>query len=214
MKTIITYGTFDLFHDGHYQLLKRAKSLGTYLIVGVTTENYDNQRGKLNVQENLMTRIENVKKSGFADEIIIEEYEGQKINDILKYNVEIFAIGSDWIGKFDYLGEYCKVVYIERTKGISSTQLRVENNGVIRMGIVGHGRIANRFIRESKYVSGVNIEGVFGVNQESLHNFAKVHELAFTETNFESFLNKIDAVYIASPHLSHYEYAKKSDFIR
>lgn len=208
MKKVITYGTFDLFHEGHYRLLKRAKKLGDYLIVGVTTENYDESRGKLNVQQSLMERIENVKKSGLADEIIIEEYEGQKINDILKYNVDIFAIGSDWIGKFDYLKEYCKVVYLERTKGISSTQLRAKNNGVIKMGIVGYGRIANRFILESKFVSGVSIEGVFGYNIEPLKDFVQKQELDFYETNYIEFLDKIDAVYIASPHLTHYEYIK------
>lgn len=208
MKKVITYGTFDLFHEGHYRLLKRAKKLGDYLIVGVTTENYDENRGKLNVQQSLMERIENVKKSGLADEIIIEEYEGQKINDILKYNIDIFAIGSDWTGKFDYLKEYCEVVYLKRTKGISSTQLRAKNYGVVKMGIVGYGRIAKRFILESKFVSGVSIEGVFGYNVESLEEFVKKHELEFYETNYIKFLDKVDAVYIASPHHTHYEYIK------
>lgn len=210
MKKVITYGTFDLFHEGHYRLLERAKKLGDYLIVGVTTESYDRSRGKLNVQESLMKRIENVKNSGLADEIIIEEYEGQKIDDIQKYKVDIFAIGSDWIGKFDYLKEYCEVVYLERTKGISSTQLRAKNNGILRMGIIGCGRIANRFVAESKYVSGVNIEGVFGPHPESLKKFVDKHELAFFETDLEVFMDKIDAVYIASPHLTHYDYIKRS----
>lgn len=208
MKKVITYGTFDLFHEGHYRLLERAKKLGDYLIVGVTTENYDDSRGKLNVQEGLMKRIENVKNSGLADEIIIEEYEGQKINDILKHKVDIFAIGSDWLGKFDYLKEYCEVVYLERTKGVSSTQIRAKNNGILKLGIIGYGRIANRFIVESKYVSGVNVEGVFGHNEESIRIFAKKHELAFYETDLNLFLDKVDAVYIASPHLTHYEYIK------
>ena len=124
---VITYGTFDLFHDGHRRLLERARALGDYLIVAVTTENFDDARGKLNVQQSLMDRIQNVQDSGLADEVIIEEYEGQKINDIQKHHVDIFAIGSDWLGKFDYLKDYCEVVYLERTKGISSTQLRNES---------------------------------------------------------------------------------------
>lgn len=78
MKKVITYGTFDLFHEGHYRLLERAKALGDYLIVGVTTESFDEARGKLNVIDSLMTRIENVKKSGFADEVIVEDHIGQK----------------------------------------------------------------------------------------------------------------------------------------
>lgn len=210
MKKVITYGTFDLFHEGHFKLLERAKKLGDYLVVGITTENYDDSRGKLNVQEGLMKRIENVKNSGLADEIIIEEYEGQKINDIQKNKIDIFAIGSDWVGKFDYLREYCEVVYLDRTKGVSSTQLRVENNGILKLGLIGYGRIANRFIIESKYVSGVNVEGVYGLNAESLKKFANKHELAFYETNQDKFFDKIDAVYIASPHLTHYNYIKSA----
>ena len=128
MIKVITYGTFDLFHQGHYRLLKRAKELGDYLIVGVTTEAYDKTRGKLNVVDSLVTRIENVKKAGFADEIIIEESQGQKINDIRRFHVDIFAIGSDWTGAFDYLSDYCRVVYLERTKNISSTMLREKND--------------------------------------------------------------------------------------
>jgi len=210
MKKVITYGTFDLFHEGHFRLLQRAKALGDYLIVGVTTENYDDSRGKLNVQEGLMKRIENVKASGLANEIVIEEYEGQKVNDIQKYQVDIFAIGSDWTGKFDYLNQYCEVVYLERTKGVSSTELRAEHNGVLRLGLVGYGRIAHRFIAESKYVSGINVEGVFGINVESLRSFVRRHELAFYATDYDEFLDNVDAVYIASPHLTHYDYARRA----
>ena len=93
MARVITYGTFDLFHEGHYKLLQRAKQLGDYLIVGVTTEEYDQARGKLNVVDSFMTRIENVKKTGFADEIIVEQSEGQKFKDIQRYSIDIFAIG-------------------------------------------------------------------------------------------------------------------------
>ena len=116
MKKVITYGTFDLLHHGHINLLKRAKELGDYLIVGVTGEAYDKRRGKLNVQRSTIERIEDVRSTGLADEIIIEEYEGQKIDDIQKYGIDIFAIGSDWKEKFDYLNEFCQVVYLERTK--------------------------------------------------------------------------------------------------
>lgn len=208
MKKVITYGTFDLFHEGHYRLLKRAKELGDYLIVGVTTDNYDKSRGKLNVQQNLMERIENVRKCGLADEIIIEEYEGQKIEDIQKYNVDVFAIGSDWMGQFDYLKSYCDVVYLERTRGISSTELRNKHNGIIRLGMVGNGRIARRFVTESKYVSGVNIEGVFGRNPDSLEKFTNENELEFFSVDYSEFLGKVDAVYIATPHQTHYQYIK------
>ena len=115
MKKVITYGTYDLFHFGHQRLLERAKALGDYLIVGVTADDFDKARGKINVQQSLMERMEAVRATGLADEIIVEEYEGQKIDDVLRFGIDIFAIGSDWQGKFDYLSEYCKVVYLERT---------------------------------------------------------------------------------------------------
>ena len=110
MVKVITYGTYDLLHYGHIKLLERAKELGDYLIVGVTSDDYDKTRGKINLTQSLMERVEAVRSTGIADEIIIEEYEGQKIDDIRKYNVDIFTVGSDWIGYFDYLNEYCKVV--------------------------------------------------------------------------------------------------------
>ena len=103
MKKVITYGTFDLFHKGHYNIIKRARALGDYLIVGVTSESYDIERGKLNVRDSLIKRIENVRRTELADEIIIEEYQGQKVNDIIKYDIDILVVGSDWRGKFDYL---------------------------------------------------------------------------------------------------------------
>ncbi len=123
---VITYGTFDLFHEGHYRLLQRAKALGDYLIVGVTTETYDKARGKLCVVDSLLTRIENVKKTGFVDEIVVEEIQGQKFNDIKKYDIDIFTVGSDWTGSFDYLKDYCEVVYLPRTEGISTTKVAYE----------------------------------------------------------------------------------------
>lgn len=207
MVKVITYGTFDLFHEGHYRLLKRAKALGDYLIVGVTTEAYDKARGKLNVVDSLMTRIENVKKSGFADEIVIEETQGQKVNDIRKFQIDIFAIGSDWTGEFDYLKAYCKVVYLERTKNISSTMLREKNSPIHRIGIIGTGRIAERFVPEAKLVSGVNTQGVYNPHTESALRFADKWEIS-PYRELEEFFDAVDLVYIASPHETHYGYIK------
>ena len=98
MTRVITYGTYDLFHKGHRKLLERAKALGDYLIVGVTADSFDRVRGKINVQQTLIERIEAVRATGLADEIIVEEYEGQKIDDIKRFNVDIFTVGSDWRG--------------------------------------------------------------------------------------------------------------------
>lgn len=209
MTKVITYGTFDLFHEGHYRLLERAKQLGEYLIVGVTTEEYDQTRGKLNVIDSLMTRIENVRKSGFADEILIESQPGQKLLDIKKYKIDIFTVGSDWTGQFDYLGDYCKVVYLERTKNISSTMLRAQNKRIQRIGIVGTGRIAERFIPEAKLVSGVSVEAVYNPHSESAAKFAAKWKINFYK-QLEEFYDAVDAVYIASPHETHYDYIRLS----
>ena len=210
MKKVITYGTFDLLHNGHLNILRRAKALGDYLIVGVTSENYDISRGKLNISQSLMERIENVKSTGLADEIIVEEYYGQKVHDIKKFQIDVFVIGSDWQNQFDYLKQFCKVVYLPRTKGISSTDLRNNKNTILKFGVAGNGRIAGRFIKESKYVSGINIENVFGRNEENLKNFCKKFELNDYFTDYNSFLDDIDAVYIALPHNLHYEFTKKA----
>ena len=206
MRRVITYGTYDLFHEGHRRLLERAKELGDWLIVGVTTENYDEGRGKLNVRQPLMERIHQVQESGLADEVIIEEYEGQKINDIQKHGVDIFAIGSDWLGKFDYLKDYCDVVYLDRTKGVSSTELRNEV-GMLNLGVVGTGRIANRFIDEAHFVSGVEITGAWSRNAVNVKDFTERHELQLAAGSYDELLDGVDAVYIASPHLTHLDYA-------
>lgn len=209
MIKVITYGTYDLLHQGHINLLRRAKELGDYLIVGVTSDSFDRGRGKLNVRNNVLERVEAVKATGYADEVIIEDYLGQKIDDIQKYDVDIFAIGSDWEGKFDYLSEYCKVVYLPRTEGISSTMLREESQSIYRIGIVGSGRIARRFVPETKVVNGAEVVAVLNPEKEKAESFAKMHGLkAYTE--FEELIQNVDAVYIASPHLSHYDYAKRS----
>lgn len=210
MKKIITYGTFDLLHQGHINLLRNAKALGDYLIVGVTSENYDRYRGKLNVRQSVLERIENVRGTGLADEIVVEEYEGQKIDDITRLGVDIFVIGSDWVGRFDYLKEFCQVVYLERTKGISSTELRDQQHPLIRFGIVGSGRIANRFVTESKFVSGATVDGVFNVHGDSARGFAQKHELSFACDDYGDFLSRVHAVYVASPHGTHFDYVKRA----
>ena len=210
MKTVMTYGTFDLFHEGHRNLLKRAKELGDRLIVGVTTEQFDMQRGKMNVVDSLMRRIDSVRNCGFADEVIVEEREGQKISDIQKYEADIFVIGSDWKGKFDYLKEYCEVVYLERTKDVSSSELRDVRHGIVQLGVVGCGRIAGRTMDEIMYVSGVNVTAVFNPNISSAKQFAIEYELAYSFDNYNAFLEKVEAVYIASPHETHYDYARRA----
>ena len=208
MRKVITYGTFDLFHQGHYNLLKRAKELGDYLIVGVTTEHFDEARGKINVVDSIIDRIENVKKTGFADMIIVEDHEGQKIEDIQKYGVDIFTVGSDWVGTFDYLNSFCKVVYLERTPNISSTFLRKNQFKIVRIGIVGTGRIAPRFVSESKYVSGLIIECAYNPVKDSARRFEKRQKIKCYTDSYEDFLKCVDAVYIASPNETHYNYAK------
>ena len=209
MTSVITYGTFDLFHEGHRRLLERARELGDHLIVGVTSDAYDDSRGKLNVSQSLVERIRNVSASGLADEVIVEEYEGQKIHDIQRLDVDVFAIGSDWLGRFDYLRDYCEVVYLERTKGISSTGLR-EAGGVLRMGVVGAGRIAGRFVSEARFVSGVNVEAVWSRRHEAAVEFASTFELEWANETFEDLLSHVDAVYIATPHETHVEYARRA----
>ena len=208
MKKVITYGTFDVLHRGHKLLLKRAKELGDYLVVAVTGEEYDKNRGKLNVSQSLHQRIKNVEKIGLVDEIIVEEFDGQKIIDIQKHKIDVFAIGSDWLGKFDYLKEYCEVVYLPRTKGISSTKLR-NTIGFTKIGIIGCGRIASRFCKESKYVSNVEVVSVWGRNYKKLKKFATEHEIKYARKELTGMFDDVDAVYIASPHNSHYEYIKK-----
>lgn len=209
MKKVITYGTYDLLHQGHINLLRRAKELGDYLIVGVTSDSFDRGRGKLNVRNNVLERVEAVKATGYADEVIIEDYLGQKIDDIQKYDVDIFAIGSDWEGKFDYLNEYCKVVYLPRTEGISSTMLREESQSNYKIGIVGSGRIAHRFVPESKVVNGAQVTAVMNPAKSEAEAFAKSHGLA-AYADYGTFLRDVDLVYVASPHLTHFEYVKKA----
>ena len=123
MKNVITYGTFDLLHVGHINLLRRAKALGSYLTVAVSTDAFNRLKHKdcLMPFEQRKAIIQSIK---YVDATINEEDWEQKINDIQKYSIDIFAIGDDWQGKFDYLNAYCEVVYLPRTEGISSTLVK------------------------------------------------------------------------------------------
>ena len=210
MTKVITYGTYDLLHQGHINLLRRAKELGDYLIVGVTSDSFDRGRGKLNVRNNVLERVEAVKATGYADEVIIEDYVGQKIDDIQKYNVDIFAIGSDWEGKFDYLNEFTKVVYLPRTEGVSSTMLRAKTTTDVRVGIIGCGRVARRFPSEADVVNGLKIVATYDIKQEEAENLALNVKDVKACSLLEELYEAVDAVYIATPHLSHYTYIKEA----
>ena len=210
MKRVITYGTYDLLHMGHIRLLERAKALGDWLIVGVTNDNFDRERGKLNVRNNVLERVEAIKSTGLADQIIIEDYVGQKIDDIQKYDVDVFAIGSDWEGKFDYLNEYCQVVYLPRTEGISSTMLRAETEVQVKIGVVGCGRIAQRFIPEVDKVDSAYLAAVYDLDANAANETAQRYSIDHVSSSFEDLVENVDAVYIATPHLDHYGQIKYS----
>lgn len=207
MKKVITYGTYDYLHEGHIRLLERAKALGDYLIVGVTADSFDIARGKINVGQSLIDRIDAVRKTGLADKIIIEEYEGQKIDDIRKYGVDIFTVGSDWTGKFDYLSDFCEVVYLERTKGVSSTEIRAHNRE-LRIGIVGESNLVNKFKNECKYVNGVKVSSIYAETFEQLDDDLK--NLAKESENIEDVILDCDAIYIASVPEKHYSQVKQA----
>jgi glycerol-3-phosphate cytidylyltransferase len=122
-KTIITYGTFDMFHIGHLKLLQRLKTYGDKLIVAVSTDEFNEVKGKKTLipYEQRAEILENIK---CVDMVISENNWAQKIDDVKKYNIDIFAIGDDWKDKFDFLKEHCEVIYLERTENISTTKLK------------------------------------------------------------------------------------------
>lgn len=206
MVKVITYGTYDLLHYGHIRLLERAKALGDYLIVGVTADDFDKTRGKINNQQTLMERIEAVRATGIADEILIEEYEGQKIDDIRRYDIDIFTVGSDWAGKFDYLNAYCRVVYLERTQGISSSSERAQKRKV-RLGLLGEVSLLNKIYNESRYVNGLFVTGIYTEDSSCLSEELKK---LVTKDALDGFLEQVDAVYIASHPSRHYMHIKKA----
>ena len=206
MTKVITYGTYDLLHYGHIRLLERAKALGDFLIVGVTADGFDKARGKINVQQSLMERIEAIKATGLADEIVVEEYEGQKIDDIKRYDVDIFTVGSDWKGHFDYLNEFCKVVYLDRTEGVSSSEIRTEER-ILRIGLVGELPALDKFRNECRFVNGATISGVCSLDNRLLSN--ELRSLP-TSSDFQQLLDFSDAVYIYSSTNYRYEQVKQA----
>ena len=127
MKRILTYGTFDLLHYGHINLLKRAKALGDYLVVAVSTDDFNEIKGK-KAYHNYETRKMMLEAVRYVDLVIPEENWEQKIDDVKKYDIDIVVMGSDWAGsdRFDYLKEYCEVVYLPRTEGVSTTKIQEE----------------------------------------------------------------------------------------
>ena len=198
-KRVITYGTYDMLHVGHLNLLKRAKALGDYLIVGVTSEDYDRSRGKLNVSQSTQERIEAIERLDFVDKVILETHKNQKAEDMLKYGVDIFAIGDDWIGAFDYLKEFTHVEYLPRTEGISSTLLREKKFKIIKLGLFGLGRDANRFLKESIFVPNIEIKSICGDNLAEVESFISSTNIEYGYDNCIEFLDtSIDAVYIST----------------
>ncbi|MGG3677323.1 glycerol-3-phosphate cytidylyltransferase [Heyndrickxia faecalis] len=123
MKKVITYGTFDLLHWGHINLLKRARALGDYLIVGLSSDEFNEIKNKKSYHsyENRKLILEAIR---YVDQVIPEHSWEQKLDDIKKYNVDVFVMGDDWKGKFDFLKDYCEVVYLPRTVGISTSKIK------------------------------------------------------------------------------------------
>lgn len=123
MKKIITYGTYDMFHPGHLRLLKRAKALGDHLTVAISSDEFNKLKGKSSYYS-FEDRAEIVDALTIVDEVIREDNWEQKVTDIQKLNIDTFVIGDDWEGHFDFLKEYCEVIYLKRTEGISTTKIK------------------------------------------------------------------------------------------
>ena len=201
-----------MLHKGHMRLLERAKALGDYLIVGVTDENYDRSRGKLNVVESTKTRMKAIEALDFVDKVIIETHKKQKSEDMVKYDVDIFAIGDDWVGAFDYLNKYTHVEYLARTEGISSTKLRKENFDMIKLGIVGLGRDTKTFIDATQYVSSLKINRIYSSDFLAVKKFTKKSNIIkYGHDNYDDFLDtSIVAVYIDTALEEHYTLIKRA----
>ena len=207
MAKVITYGTFDLFHIGHLRLLQRAKALageGGTLIVAVSTDrfNWVEKHKKCAISDR--DRMEIVGALKCVDMVIPEDAWEQKKTDVAKYGVDIFVMGDDWKGKFDYLSEYCEVVYLNRTQGISSSQIRAET-GDIKFGIVGNVRHLEKLKKECGYINGINMHAICTENPELKRSFA---DCELITESFELLIKNSDAVYICSHPDEHYRQIK------
>lgn len=127
MRRVITYGTYDLLHYGHIRMLKRAKELGDYLIVALSSDEFNEIKGK-RAYHSYETRKKMLESIRYVDLVIPEDNWEQKIDDIKTFKVDIFTIGDDWTGKFDFLKDYCEIIYLPRTKGISTTKIKEDLN--------------------------------------------------------------------------------------
>ncbi|HAX72725.1 MAG TPA: glycerol-3-phosphate cytidylyltransferase [Firmicutes bacterium] len=150
MKKVITYGTFDLFHIGHLNILKRAKALGDYLIVAVSSDKFNELKGK-KAYHSIDERVEILKAITYVDEVIIEESWDQKLDDIKKHHIDVFVMGDDWEGKFDDLQDYCEVVYLPRTEGVSTTKIKNDLMSTSKPEkISNHPRVIKRKLTKKK----------------------------------------------------------------
>ena len=129
MKKVITYGTFDLIHAGHINILRRAKELGDYLIVAVSSDEFNAIKGK-KAYHSFEDRKLILEAIRYVDEVIPEEHWEQKVEDVVDHNVDTFVMGDDWVGEFDFLKDHCEVVYLPRTEGISTTKIKQDLNNV------------------------------------------------------------------------------------
>ena len=210
-KIVITYGTYDMLHIGHINVLKRSKALGDYLIVGVTSEDYDRSRGKLGVYQDTAKRVKAVEKLDFVDKVIVERQQNQKAEDIQEYDVDIFAIGDDSVGQFDYLREYTHVEYLPRTKGISSTELREDKLDEIRLGLIGLGRDTERFIAETRYVPAIEPSALYDNDKKKVDKFIKTAPFKYGFDDYATFLaSPIDAVFVDTSVDRHYNHISKA----
>lgn len=126
-RTVLTYGTFDLFHPGHVQLLKRARELGSRLVVGLSTDVFNARKGKSSVMS-FEDRKAVLESCRYVDEVFAEEDWQQKESDAIRFGADVFVMGDDWAGKFDFMSEHCKVVYLARTPDVSSTEIKQRFN--------------------------------------------------------------------------------------